>query len=1023
MKFRFFGLITALLLLSIQASAQISSIYTVDSTTCSYSNDGSITYMGVEACFAPINVVLDTTTIMDFNTLKNDGYDLLHHGAGPGTDIGNSVWGGNTSIGDVYIATGIFTDSIRFDDSVTVYGDGDQNMFTVCFDAATNDVVWATTASAGSATYTAGLGVTGNADKCWVVGYLTDGTIFQNDTVQVASGNNFQGFIAKYDIPSGNIDTVIQLGETGADEISNVHYAAGQIYVVGNFQNSITLAGNGFFSVGDYDPFVTCFDTTLATNIWGATGGSSLLDIGTDLVAYVNGSGITEKVFVTGEFRDFASFDGTTVTSNGDRDFFIAAVDTGGTWLWAESSGGTGDQDRAISIDINSTGDQIYVGGIWGDGMTFGGQSYTATGSADGFIAYMDTSGAVNDFYPFVTSGFGQVVDLQSIDDDYLVFAANFTGSVDYADSTFATNGQSDAFLGKIGPDQHEIWGKNFGGSTNDAWNSVRVGADTRLHSTGFFSGDASAYQSGLVSQADEDVVISSGVFTGIADTMVTLTGLTAGEYYAVMTDSNGNVIIDTIVVPGPDTIQIAGVVTNALTGSSNDGAIDITVTGGTPGYNFSWSNASPDEDISGLDYGMYTVTVTDTNGCIAIDSFLVDTGQLVLGITGIVTDMVCGGDSSGAIDIILLGGNAPFSYAWNTGDTTQDLTGIGGGMYTITVNDADSTVIDSFFVYEPPVMNVNGTVTPPTNGTSNDGAVNLTVSGGIPDYTFAWSNSDTTEDISNLPIGLYTVTVTDSIGCMKVLTFDVDTIAALSLVLSPSAVTCINTDNGSVDLTVVGGAPPFTFAWSNSATTEDIFGLAAGTYTVTVTDSVSQQAIGSATIASNPQFPDPVVGPISGPGSAQAWTTFNYNVPSSNGSSFSWDATGGSITAIASNAATVQWDAGPDGIIYVGETDANGCYAMDSLVVNILFVGIDETHENSILVYPNPASDQLTVALPEAFNNPKLVIRDMSGRIVENGRLRTQTTLISLTDFNPGVYIMTLSTPEGTVNHRFVVQ
>lgn len=1022
MNLRLLGLIAALFALSYQSSAQLSSIYTVQNTSCHNTTDGSITFEGVEACFAPVDVVLDSTIVMSFSTLKNDGYDYINHGAGPGSDFAYSVWAGNTSVGDVYIATGIFSDSITFD-TTTLYATGDQDMFTVCFDASTSGVMWATSAGAGSGTYTAGIGVTGNADKCWVVGYLEGTTAFQNDTVTVASGDGYQGFLAKYDITTGTTDSVIQIGNTGDDEVINVHYAAGRVYTIGNFNNSITLAGNVFASNGNYDPFISVYDTALTTNHWAATGGGTGNDLGNDIVAYVNGSGEVEKVFVVGEFRNTATFGSNNATSVGARDFYICGLDSSGNWMWTEYAGGTGNQDRAISIDIDSDGDRLYVGGVWGNTMTLGTQNLTASGSADGFISYLDTAGNVDSTYVFSSSSFDQVIDLQSIDDDYLVFVGQFGNTVNFADSAFTSNGQGDAFLGKIGPDQHEIWGKNFGAGNNDAWNSVRIGPNERVHTAGFFVGDASAYQAGLVSAGSEDAVVTNGVFTGTADTLINLTGLAGGDYYVVMSDSNGNTIIDTITVMSPDSIELSAFITNASSGSATDGAIDLTVTGGTPGYTYSWSNTATTEDLTGLGMGTYTVTVTDTNGCTAIDSFVIDTGLTTLAFNGIVTDLICGGDSSGAINIVLLGGSAPFSYMWNTGDTTQDLTGIGGGTYTITVTDADTSIVDSFTVYEPPVLNVNGVITPPTSGSSNDGAVDLTVSGGIPGYTYQWSTSDTTEDISGLGIGMYTVTVTDSIGCMKVLTFDVDTLPELTVVLLASDVTCLNTNNGTIDLTVIGGVPPYTYSWSNSATTEDISGLAPGTYTVTVTDSVAQTATGSETVGSNPQYPDPIVGPITGPTSAQAWTTFNYSVPTTNGSNFDWSANGGMVTAAASNACTIQWNAGPDGVVYVGETDANGCYAIDSQEVNILFVGISETHENTIQVYPNPASDQLTIALPDVFSTPGLVIHDVTGRMVTSARIESSMHQLMLTNFKSGVYFMTLSTEEGVIRHKFVVE
>src|SRR5205814_1686772 len=123
------------------------------------------------------------------------------------------------------------------------------------------------------------------------------------------------------------------------------------------------------------------------------------------------------------------------------------------------------------------------------------------------------------------------------------------------------------------------------------------------------------------------------------------------------------------------------------------------------------------------------------------------------------------------------------------------------------------------------------------TTCTASVGAINLTVSGGTPPYTYSWSNGATTEDITGLAAGTYTVTITDANGCttnlpVKVGTDNV-TIAAIPVITNTTCSASI----GAINLTVSGGTSPYTYSWSNGATTEDISGLAAGTYTVTISD------------------------------------------------------------------------------------------------------------------------------------------------------------------------------------------
>jgi len=284
--------------------------------------------------------------------------------------------------------------------------------------------------------------------------------------------------------------------------------------------------------------------------------------------------------------------------------------------------------------------------------------------------------------------------------------------------------------------------------------------------------------------------------------------------------------------------VFVNGTTTPLLCFGAATGAINITASGGRTPYSYLWSNTSTVRNQTGLTAGFYTVTVTDNAGCFKAATFEITGPTEITFVSSIIEPTACFGTSTGSIDITVDGGTPLYGYSWSNGALIEDISGLSAGTYTVTVTDANLCVkTGSFEVTGPPVITLSGTPSPVfCNGGSN-GTIDITVGGGTTDYTYEWSNGDLTEDISNLTIGFYTVTVTDANECTKTGSWEVTQIASLTLDGTPSPVSCNGGDDGSVSITVGGGTTDYTFEWSNGAATEDLTGLTAGFYAVTVTD------------------------------------------------------------------------------------------------------------------------------------------------------------------------------------------
>ncbi len=359
------------------------------------------------------------------------------------------------------------------------------------------------------------------------------------------------------------------------------------------------------------------------------------------------------------------------------------------------------------------------------------------------------------------------------------------------------------------------------------------------------------------------------------------ITGLTIGTYNVIVTDINGCIIDSTItlVEPTPLVQDITAAVypsgDNISCFGFSDGSIDFTIAGGSPGYTFDWDNDGvgdndDTEDITGLPIGTYNVIVTDINGCI-IDSTitLVEPTPLVQDITAAVypsgDNISCFGFSDGSIDFTIAGGSPGYTFDWDNdgvgdNDDTEDITGLPIGTYNVIVTDINGCIIDSTITLVEPtplVQDITAAVYPSGDNIScfgfSDGSIDFTIAGGSPGYTFDWDNdgvgdNDDTEDITGLPIGTYNVIVTDINGCIidSTITLVEPTplVQDITAAVYPSGdnISCFGFSDGSIDFTIAGGSPGYTFDWDNDGVgdnddTEDITGLPIGTYNVIVTD------------------------------------------------------------------------------------------------------------------------------------------------------------------------------------------
>ena len=233
----------------------------------------------------------------------------------------------------------------------------------------------------------------------------------------------------------------------------------------------------------------------------------------------------------------------------------------------------------------------------------------------------------------------------------------------------------------------------------------------------------------------------------------------------------------------------------------------------------FSWNTGQTTSLIGPLVNGNYALNVVDSLGC-TLDSVFTITQPNPLLIPGAVVNVACFGDSSAYITALPNGGTAPYSYAWNNGQNTQVDTLIPAGNYIVTVTDFNGCIDSALFAVTQPSAPIALTLIQTNVGCfgANTGALDLSVTGGTPAYTYLWSNAFTSQDIQNLSIGNYGVIVTDANGCTDtILTTITQPISPLIVLPTITNSPCFASNGGSIDLNVYGGTTPYTYFWNTT--------------------------------------------------------------------------------------------------------------------------------------------------------------------------------------------------------------
>ncbi len=383
----------------------------------------------------------------------------------------------------------------------------------------------------------------------------------------------------------------------------------------------------------------------------------------------------------------------------------------------------------------------------------------------------------------------------------------------------------------------------------------------------------------------------------------------------------------------------------------------------------------------------------------------------------GNVVDILCFGETTGSAVATGSAGLSPYVYLWSNGEDSNLIDGLGAGLFTVTLTDANgcfafdtvqisepSSIQDSLFYQANPLCNADQT-----------GALGVFISGGTAPYTYTWSTAQTTSSITNLGHGTYTLTLTDDNGCEETFSYEIVAPDLLTNTMTTYDVWCEGDSNGVISTNVNGGVAPYSYSWSNSITTPGQTTVTEGNYYLTVTDSNSCVVYDTAIVGHTNT--NPII-----------------EMDSSDiicaGKSLMLDAGAGFVYKWSTSQATQTIEVNSAGKYSVTVTDFNGCESAHTIIIIAdSCLGVDNIGINAALsLYPNPTSGLLQFELTKSIAEPfEVTIVSALGKVVQskicNSNNQNGQHYLDLTKLAKGVYLVQFQFKDEMVSRSVIVQ
>jgi hypothetical protein len=791
-------------------------------------------------------------------TFPQDWVDNLHPYSSEKVKITDGVYDTER---ERYIITGNFLDTLYFDISERIVADSLEKTFLASFDKHFNHQ-WTYEIGGKYKETLSNLDINSKGDI-----YLTG--MFQSSNCDfgkipdttLLSDNSRDNYLAKFS-STGNLEWVKHIGNNSDMQFGGEVFVDNEDNVVlsQDYITSITLTDHTFdttlysYNPGSYSSLIVKVDSE------GNIFPEEIYNIGTN--GFITFDGIqqhSDNYYFSGRFQDSVFFKSNDLLSTSStRDIFLLKTDKSLNDIWLRRSQGNAN-DFPGSITNDRFGN-VYLTGFF-NSTNFQVDSTSSLesvnilnhGNMDIFILKYNRNGVLQwgKSYGSTANDWSQVI---SHSQNILYLTGYYEGDITFGDDTLTHVGGQDFFVGTFDTDGNKLraFGLDQQGTNDESGVALSIGPDNAVYTGGYFKSDS----------------------IGIADTTLKRNGtqdMFLGKFYSELSAT----------FTEKQNISCHG---------GADGKLTVTPYFGVASYKYEWIHegdtlAVTDSIATGLTAGDYTVVVTDAQDSTDIvsttltqpDSITFD-GQIQ--VDGVPTDTLnCFGEENGDIYISPSGGTGSYDYAWSSPEgtgvvlTDQNQTDLSSGDFAVEITDENGCVADtSFTIYDPAPIHFGGTQV--TNiGNFQNGAIDLSVSGGtgdIANYTYHWDGpdpllpADTVQDLDSLAVGgNYTAQVTDESSCVFDTTLEVVDTSGFYIYFRSKDLTdvqCSGGSTGSAVISVLESSGNLAYTWKDT-TGQDlgvndstISNLPAGKYYVTVEDLDSSETLSDSVVIDQPQ-------------------------------------------------------------------------------------------------------------------------------------------------------------------------